>query len=173
MNETAVHIGSDSVRSRDTAPEKSFPRFRRAGPFVFVSSSGVDLDVSRTSGHGRPGIREQTAHEVHWKAVTTGNFCGFDMIVEAAGAGTLTLHSPHVNETVDLVTLAEGPRTFDAGGLERQLTVEYLPESFSDMTVTHEMPATIAAQGDTRLYARITQEDGHRAWSSPIYLFRT
>ena len=23
--------------------------------------------------------------------------------------------------------------------------------------------------GDTRLYVRVQQEDGHRAWSSPIY----
>ena len=26
--------------------------------------------------------------------------------------------------------------------------------------------------GDTRLYVRVQQEDGHRMWSSPIYLFR-
>jgi hypothetical protein len=25
---------------------------------------------------------------------------------------------------------------------------------------------------DTRLFIRVTQEDGHRAWTSPIYLFR-
>ena len=25
---------------------------------------------------------------------------------------------------------------------------------------------------DTRLYVRVQQEDGHRLWSSPIYLFR-
>jgi hypothetical protein len=26
--------------------------------------------------------------------------------------------------------------------------------------------------GDTRLYIRVQQEDGHRMWSSPIYVFR-
>ena len=26
--------------------------------------------------------------------------------------------------------------------------------------------------GDTRLYVRVQQEDGHRMWSSPVYLFR-
>jgi hypothetical protein len=31
----------------------------------------------------------------------------------------------------------------------------------------------IRSDGDTRLYVRVQQEDGHRAWSSPIYLLRT
>jgi hypothetical protein len=26
--------------------------------------------------------------------------------------------------------------------------------------------------GDTRLFVRVQQEDGHRMWSSPIYLIR-
>jgi hypothetical protein len=26
--------------------------------------------------------------------------------------------------------------------------------------------------GDTRPYVRVQQEDGHRLWSSPLYLFR-
>ena len=30
----------------------------------------------------------------------------------------------------------------------------------------------VRAKGDTRLYVRVQQEDGHRMWSSPIYLFR-
>jgi hypothetical protein len=30
----------------------------------------------------------------------------------------------------------------------------------------------VRAKGDTRLYVRVQQEDGHRMWSSPVYLFR-
>jgi hypothetical protein len=30
----------------------------------------------------------------------------------------------------------------------------------------------VRPNGDTRLYIRVQQEDGHRMWSSPIYLFR-
>ena len=32
--------------------------------------------------------------------------------------------------------------------------------------------ANLRPSGDTRLYVRVQQEDGHRMWSSPIYLFR-
>jgi hypothetical protein len=30
----------------------------------------------------------------------------------------------------------------------------------------------VRPSGDTRLYIRVQQEDGHRAWTSPMYLFR-
>jgi hypothetical protein len=33
----------------------------------------------------------------------------------------------------------------------------------------HQVPAKRAA-GDLPVYVRVTQEDGHQAWSSPIYL---
>ncbi len=40
------------------------------------------------------------------------------------------------------------------------------------MTMRIERRVTVGDRGDTALYVRVTQEDGHRAWSSPIYLFR-
>jgi hypothetical protein len=30
----------------------------------------------------------------------------------------------------------------------------------------------VRPRGDTRLYVRVQQEDGHRIWTSPVYLFR-
>jgi hypothetical protein len=30
----------------------------------------------------------------------------------------------------------------------------------------------VRGNGDTRPFVRVQQEDGHRLWSSPIYLFR-
>ena len=39
----------------------------------------------------------------------------------------------------------------------------HLPEILNALETTN---------GDTRLYIRAQQEDGHRLWSSPIYLFR-
>ena len=33
-------------------------------------------------------------------------------------------------------------------------------------------PTKLIRNGDTRIYIRVQQEDGHRIWTSPIYLFR-
>ena len=43
------------------------------------------------------------------------------------------------------------------------------------MTERHlllERKLRLRPQGDTRLFVRVQQEDGHRMWSSPIYLFQ-
>ncbi|MGI9407914.1 MAG: DUF3604 domain-containing protein, partial [Hyphomicrobiaceae bacterium] len=118
------------------------------------------------------GIREQTDTEGHWKAVTTGNFCGFDMMLAEPGSGVLNIETAHVKERVELAGLSGKPLVFEAGGLDRQLTIERLPHKFPDHDIFHNIDVTVAETGDTRLYVRVTQEDGHRAWSSPIYLFR-
>ena len=51
-----------AVEARDhAAPEQPFPRYRRAGPLVFVSSAGIEAGAARQWSDGPPGIREQTA----------------------------------------------------------------------------------------------------------------
>lgn len=37
--------------------------------------------------------------------------------------------------------------------------------------MTLKRKVKVRPEGDTRLYVRVQQEDGHRMWSSPIYLF--
>jgi hypothetical protein len=61
---------------------------------------------------------------------------------------------------------------FDAGGLERAIKLQRLPEQMSRTRVLHRRKVKLRSEGDTRLYVRVQQEDGHRAWSSPIYIFR-
>lgn len=55
-----VPITSEAAAERDGVPEKTFPQSRRAGPFVFVSATGIDPAATPRRGAQR-GIREQTA----------------------------------------------------------------------------------------------------------------
>ena len=64
------------------------------------------------------------------------------------------------------------PRTFEAGGLERAVRLQRLPEAMRETRLSLRRRVKLRATGDTRLYVRVQQEDGHRMWSSPIYLFR-
>ena len=57
----------------------------------------------------------------------------------------------------------------DAGGLGRQLRLFRLPDRNETWGMRFEQPVRLRA-GDNPLYVRLTQEDGHQAWSSPIYL---
>ena len=66
--------------------------------------------------------------------------------------------------------LADNTVMFDGGGLNRKLSVYRLPET--DWTPRLALTHDVAFKGgnDLPVYVRLTQADGHQAWSSPIYL---
>ena len=67
-------------------------------------------------------------------------------------------------------SLADDTVTFDGGGLGRQLSVYRLPETDWSRRVTLDHTVAFAGGPDLPVYVRVTQADGHQAWSSPIYL---
>jgi hypothetical protein len=86
----------------------------------------------------------------------------------------LSIETNIVSAECDLAGLDDGELVFEAGGLGRQLRVYRLPESkkVTSMHITHEVTETAQAGHDVPVYVRVTQEDGHQAWSSPIYLIK-
>ena len=104
-----------------------------------------------------------------WRSVTTGNLAGIDLWLDDA-SGFLNIETNIVSGRVDLETLAEGVVTFDGGGLGRELSVYRLPDSDWTHRFTCEHTVERSGTGDLPVYVRVTQADGHQAWSSPIYL---
>ncbi len=117
------------------------------------------------------GIRHQDAGTVTWKAVTTGNYGAIDLWLENA-SGRISFTTKPVSGEIALAEIKIDETVFDAGGLEQRITLQRLPNAMTQTHVSHAMQVRIRPQGDTRLYVRVQQEDGHRAWSSPIYLLR-
>ena len=64
------------------------------------------------------------------------------------------------------------PLVFEAGGLQRRVEIQRLPDRPGPLALDVRRRLPVRPGRDTRLYVRIQQMDGHRAWSSPIYLFR-
>ena len=118
------------------------------------------------------GIQEQDAGSVTWKAVTTGNYVALDLWLESATGGRLAFNTKPVSGVVAIAELGVEERVFDAGGLNRAVKIQRLPERMTEMRIMHRRKVKLHTHRDTRLYARVQQEDGHRAWSSPIYVFR-
>ena len=117
------------------------------------------------------GLSVDDAQNVSWRAVTTGNFGGLDLWLKDPETGHISIQTKHITADLDIASIGYEEQVFDAGGLDRAIRVFRLPEQLSQTHVTHRMPVKINTKGDTRLFVRITQIDGHRAWSSPIYLF--
>ncbi len=117
------------------------------------------------------GIRAQDAHGLAFKAVTTGNYGGIDLWLDGLNGKAMFATTP-VSGSVDLATLGVEPKIFDAGGLARAIAWQRLPDAPTQRHVQFSRRIKLRASGDTRLYVRVQQFDGHRMWSSPIYLFK-
>jgi len=105
-----------------------------------------------------------------WSSVTTGNLAGIDLWLDEARRGTLALETNVVSGEVDLAKLDDVAVAFDGGGLGRRISIYRLPEQDWSRRLALEHVANFAGGADLPVYVRVTQSDGHQAWSSPIYL---
>jgi hypothetical protein len=105
-----------------------------------------------------------------WTSVTTGNLSGIDLWLDQPRSGALRIETNVVSGEIELGQLADGTVEFDGGGLGRKLSVYRLPESDWNQRLTLEHHAAFGGGADLPVYVRVTQADGHQAWSSPIYL---
>ncbi|MBL8895950.1 MAG: DUF3604 domain-containing protein, partial [Rhizobiales bacterium] len=118
------------------------------------------------------GIQAQTASDIAWKALTTGNFGGIDVTLAAPDGGRLSINTRHVQIETAIADIGLEDMAFEAGGLERRIRLYRLPDRMTTRELSLRRTIRLNDDRDTRLFVRVTQEDGHRAWSSPIYLFR-
>ncbi len=156
--EGATYRGRGRQTIWDGHAELEGNRFRRLMPINFWN---LDKRFARTA-----------AHRLEWTALTTGNFGGFDAWLEEGEAGTLRIETPLVQCALPIAEIGREDTVFEAGGLGRRLRIFRLPETNPHRAVTLERRIRLRDGGDNPLHVRLTLEDGHRAWSSPIYVFR-
>ena len=132
----------------------------RIARFAPVNFHNPERQVWETS----PGIA------LAWSSATTGNLAGIDLWLDDARNGVLDLETNIVAGRVELAALADDTITFDGGGLDRRLSVYRLPETDWSRRIACEHVVAHTGAADLPVYVRVTQADGHQAWSSPIYL---
>jgi len=132
-------------------------RFLRAQPINFFN---VDKPLM-TAADGR---------RLDFSSVTTGNYAGFDLWLDDAEAGELAFVTDVVRRTVAIADIGYEDLIVEAGGLGRRLRLFRLPDVNDTRRLRFERKLALTPGVDNPLYVRITQEDGHQAWSSPIYV---
>jgi len=116
---------------------------------------------------------EQTAPgRVEWSALTTGGFGGFEAVLQDPNSGTLKIDTDLIKQEIDVSTIGRDEMIFENGGIERRIRVFRLPDDNPHRSLKVERQIDLLDERDNALYVRVTFEDGHYAWSSPIYLFR-
>jgi hypothetical protein len=109
---------------------------------------------------------------LRWTALTTGGFGGFDAWLGDPAAGTLSIDTPLVKCDIPVADIGREDTTFDAGGIQRRIRVFRMPDGNPHTRLKLTRRIACKSDGDNALYVRVTQEDGHLIWSSPIYVFR-
>lgn len=107
--------------------------------------------------------------EVAFDSVTTGNFAGFDAWISESDGGDLTFDSSEGRFSVPISRIGLDDHVFDAGGLGKKVRIFRLPDEIESWQLAFETRVELDPGVDNPLYVRVTQEDGHQAWSSPIY----
>ncbi len=116
---------------------------------------------------------EQTAPgRLEWSAITTGGFGGFEAMLQDPMSGKLKINTDLIKQEIDIADIGRDELIFENGGIERRIRVFRLPDRNPHNGLRIERSIGLRDDRDNALYVRVTHEDGHYSWSSPIYLFR-
>jgi len=107
---------------------------------------------------------------VEWDSVTTGGVTGLILRLRRPNAGRIEVETPEGKVSVGLKEIGRIGRTWDYGGVAKRLKVARLPDRplSSTMMVSHRLENL--KPGDNPIYMHVIQEDGHMAWTSPVYV---
>ena len=114
-------------------------------------------------------LRVDSDHVVSWQSVTTGGGAGVIVTTDLPD-GDIQIDTDQISGHCALGGLGIEAMGWQSGGLKKRITVSRLPELPSPNSFAFSLPIDRLTDGDNPVYVRMTQEDGHMAWSSPIYL---
>jgi len=118
-------------------------------------------------------LNQPSPFELNWRALTTGNIGGFDMVLADPYSGTLKIETPLIKAGVPLEDIGFEDEVFDNSGvLPRYLRLFRLPTINPHQSLQFERSISLQPQGDNPIFVRVTLEDGTLCWTSPIYVYR-
>jgi hypothetical protein len=117
-------------------------------------------------------FEQSAAGRLDWEALTTGGFGGFDAVLKDRDSGSLRIDTALIQQEIKLQDIGQEELIFENGGIERRIRVFRLPDHNPYNRLKIEREIKLLDDRDNALYVRVTHEDGHYSWSSPIYLFR-
>jgi hypothetical protein len=118
-------------------------------------------------------IQRVAPGKLAWSALTTGGFGGAEAMLANAHAGSLRLETKLVSADIPVADIGIEDTVLDTGGgIKRRMRIFRLPDHNETRRTTLSQRIDLDDSADNALYVRVTLEDGHMAWSSPIYVLR-
>jgi hypothetical protein len=115
-------------------------------------------------------LKMEQPQKLSWQSITTGGFAGVEAVLTDADAGSLAIETELVRESLSVAEIGIKERNFKAGGLDRRLSLYRLPDVNTARHAAPEFSITLEKAKRNPIFVRITTEDGHRAWTSPVYV---
>ena len=84
--------------------------------------------------------------------------------------GKLEIDTTQVKAAMAINDIGLEPKVWECGGLDMALQVYRLPDRQESNEFSFNLPLTDLKKGDNPIFIRMAQEDGHLAWSSPVYV---
>jgi len=130
----------------------------------------TDLAAANLFNVDKPLRAAADGSEVAFDTVTTGNFAAIDLWLEKPDAGELVFVSDVVEARLKVADIGLEDSVHPGAGLGVAMRAFRLPDEgvSREIDVTSDIP--LERGRDNPLFVRLTQEDGHQAWSSPIYV---
>ena len=115
------------------------------------------------------GITTVSDRSVTWKSVTTGDADGVILTVEGPTGTAIDFRTNIVSHTVTFGEIAEGPVRIPAGGIDIAVVFEQAPAN-AGLETAFTWRESELPDGCNPYWVRVTQTDGAKAWTSPIYV---
>lgn len=135
---------------------------------VRVSGNSIQRVALHAFDSPADGIQSWNESEVVFQSRTTGDIDGLDVWLADARLGMISLETPQGRLSVDLAKLTVAPFRADYGGLGIYAEIQRYPEEVLGRELTLEYD--VSGDDEAPYYVKAIQEDGHAAWSSPIYV---
>jgi hypothetical protein len=114
-------------------------------------------------------LKKKGRHQLSWKSVTTGGCAGVIITLEKPNTGRLSVDTVQRKVACQISSLGLEPKVWDCGGLQKEIRIVRLTDQRPNCEYSFCLPLTDLRADENPIYIRMTQEDGHMAWSSPLY----
>lgn len=117
-------------------------------------------------------LKQPGNDRLSWQSITTGGLSGIIIEVAEAETGILEVATLQGKIEVAVNSLGVAPKIWDFGGLRKKIEVYRLPDRESPREMSCSLELSELHSGDNPIYIHMKQENGHMAWTSPIYLVK-
>lgn len=119
-------------------------------------------------------LQHESSNTLSWNTITSGNIQGFEVELLHPFRGTLVFQSSQINFKIPINDILVKDTIFEAGGVGKQVRVYRYSQTNPHVSFMFQtdIPLKSGPARDDRIFVKVMLENGHQAWSSPMYFIK-